>query len=534
MTTNFRCAAITLLLAALAPAAAAAAENCSLPRVAAIDLISGPTETPRIAGSVDGKPAYFVVDTGGAWSLLDSQISAGLGSHPVPTGIRFTDATGSAITEVVTPKELAFGPFKQSGFEFLKANFTTLGANILKVFDVEIDPVERKLNLFKHKPCDGSPAYWPHSDLVILPFHSERLGSITLDVKLDGESLEAMIDTGATMSELDDRIARNTFNLNLGDAGAQASDSLRSATGQAVKEYRHQFRTLEIGDIRINHPSLRIGAYGHNFWNRGLGPPMTLGMSTLAPFHIYIAYDERKIYLTTMQGDLAAGRKPPEGVPTGDNLAAVNVKELLESAANAAKTGDVASARTHLDEAVATDPDNPDALAARARFLLGQHDTAGATADFARLAALPLNSVQEYTARSGAFLKAKLFDRALDNANAEVRRWPSSPDALNNRCWVQAVMDRLEAALADCNAALTLTPNAAFILDSRALVHLKAGRFDAAIADYNAALALRPQYASPLYGRGLAKRQKGDVAGANADQSAARAIDPAIDTRFGT
>jgi tetratricopeptide (TPR) repeat protein len=533
MTTNFRCCA-ALLLAALTATPAIAAEECSLPRVASIELISGPTEVPAIAGSIDGKLAHFDVDTGAVWSLLDSQLSAGLTTKPLPDGMYFMDAADAKTTMAVTAKELAFGPFKLNKVDFLKSEATTLGANILKIFDVEIDPVEHKLNLFKHKPCDGSAAYWPHSDLVILPFRDRRDGWITFNVKLDGERLEAMLDTGAAMSDLDDRAARNSFDINVGDAGTQASGTARSATGQLIQQYRHQFKMLEIGDIQIGHPSLRIGGHGHDFWHQGVAPPLILGMQTLAPFHVYIAYQEHRLYLTTMQGDLAAGRKPPEGVPTGDNLAAVNIRELLESAAQALKAGDSDRAHAYLDKAVGTDPNNPDALAARAYFLASRHDNAGAKADFDRLDALPLGSVRDYVRRSAANLKAKRFDRALDDAETVVRRWPASSEALNQRCWVRAITGRLDAALADCNAALALTPNAGFILDSRGFVHLKAGRLDAAIADYDAALARQPRSASSLYGRGLAKRQNGDGGGADADQAAARAIDPNIDTRFGT
>jgi predicted aspartyl protease/Flp pilus assembly protein TadD len=525
------CAAAAVALAATAPAGAA---ECTLARYASIDLVGQEAGVPVISGTLSGKPAGFIIDTGGAWSLLPSALAAGLRTVVLPDGLRFLDAAENSITSAVTVPELAFGPFKLPDVQFLKAETATIGANILQAFDVELDPVERKVNLFKHKPCDAPPAYWPHSDLAVVPFETERFNLISIRVKLDGESFRALVDTGAANSELDERAARNSFDIVLGAPGTEASHDSRAGTGKTVEEYRHQFNTLEIGDITITHPWLRLGVHGHSFFNGGSGPPLVLGMSTFAPFHLYIAYKEHKLYLTTMQGDLAAGRKPAAGAAAADTLNKVNERELVESAENAFKAGNMNAARTELDRAIEMAPDDPYAIGARAWFRRNQHDEAGAKADFDRLASMALNSPAEYHSRSTAYLKAKLFDRALDDADIMAKRWPALPDGLNMRCWVEAIMGRLAPALVDCNAALALAPNAAHILDSRGFVQLKSGRFDAAIADYSAALAQRPNYASALYGRSLAKRQNGDVAGADADLAAARAITPTIETSFGS
>ena len=36
-------------------------------------------------------------------------------------------------------------------------------------------------------------------------------------------------------------------------------------------------------------------------------------MTLLAPLHFYVAYGEHKLYVTTLQGDIAAGRTPAAG-----------------------------------------------------------------------------------------------------------------------------------------------------------------------------------------------------------------------------
>ncbi len=515
-------------------AAPAGAQDCKLVRYATMDLVGRETGVPIIAGSVNGKPARFIVDTGNVWSDLPKTLAEGLPRVAIPPSIRFLDAAEEKITSAVTVNELGFGPLKLSKLEFLQTETAALGANLLDIFDIEIDPVDRKLNVFRHKECDGAPSYWPHDDLVVVPFHADDFGRILLDVMLDGKSYEALMDTGAEISELDDRTARKDFDIELGSAGTEASNNARSLTGKTIEEYRHQFGTLEIENLRIDHPWLRLGVHGHSFFNPGRGPYLVLGMSTWAPFHIYIAYKEHKLYLTTARGDVAAGRKPSESGSGSDPLARLNLQELMESAQNAIKAGDTASAHAAFNRAVELAPDDPAPLLARAQFLSNQHDEAGAKADLDRLNSMPLQSAAQYMGRSAGYRLTGQFDRALADANAAVRRAPNLPAAWNERCWTEAVIGHLEPALADCNAALAIEPKSADALDSRGLVHLKSGRLDAAIADYSAAIAVKPKNASSLYGRSLAERRKGNIAAADADLAAARAIAPDIESSFGT
>jgi predicted aspartyl protease/regulator of sirC expression with transglutaminase-like and TPR domain len=518
---------------ALFLAGTAAAEPCHLQRYASIDLTGPEAGVPIISGSVNGKPAEFTVDTGGAWSMLPEGLAAGLPTRRLPSNVQFTDAADERIGTAISVHELGFGPVKLTDMQFLKAEWPTIGANILSHFDVELDPVERKLALFKHKPCDGSAAYWAHSDLAVLPFELEGLNEIAIEVTLDGEKMRALIDTGAEMSELDDREARNTFGIKPGAPGTEASVDAMALSGHTIGEYRHQFGMLEIGDIQITRPWLRIGDHGHNFWNRGEGPPLVLGMSTLAPFHLYVAYQERKIYVTTAQGDLAAGRHPAATSRGGDTLAQVNLRELMETADNAMKAGDVARARAAYDRAVAIAPDDPYALQARAQFRDAQHDTAGSKADYDRLATMALPSAPDYVTRSAVYRRAGQLERALADAEQAVRRWPDFAAGFSNRCRVQAAMGKIEPALADCNAALALAPKSRAALEDRGFVEIKARHLESAIADYDAAIALDPNSAGAFYGRSLARRQQGDMAGADADLIAARAIDGDIEKRFG-
>jgi hypothetical protein len=126
------------------------------------------------------------------------------------------------------------------------------------------------------------------------------------------------------------------------------------------------------------------------------------------------------------------------------------------------------------------------------------------------------------------------YQLAKQDFGEVIGRDPRHAGALNNRCWVLAVLDELPAALKDCDASLRAAPNFADAFDSRGLVNLKLGFYKKAIADYNSALSqLRgAKRASALYGRGIAKQRIGNIAGAKPDIDAAKIIKPTIADDF--
>lgn len=137
-----------------------------------------------------------------------------------------------------------------------------------------------------------------------------------------------------------------------------------------------------------------------------------------------------------------------------------------------------------------------------------------------------------YNTRGGQFYYKGEHLRAIEDYGQAIRLEPNYFHALNNRCWANAVVGRLEAGLADCDAAVPLSPDSANVYENRAFIHLKLGNYDRAISDYDIALRLEPQSGDVLYGRGIAKLRKGDVAGGNADIAAGKKIKPWVVEEF--
>jgi Tetratricopeptide repeat len=124
------------------------------------------------------------------------------------------------------------------------------------------------------------------------------------------------------------------------------------------------------------------------------------------------------------------------------------------------------------------------------------------------------------------------FDLAIQDFDEVIRRDPRHAGALNNRCWVLAMLDEVQAALKDCDASVRVAPTFADAFDSRGLVNLKLGLYKKAISDYSTALLYNSKRASALYGRGIAEQRIGNAAGAKADIDAAKRIQPTIVGEF--
>lgn len=135
--------------------------------------------------------------------------------------------------------------------------------------------------------------------------------------------------------------------------------------------------------------------------------------------------------------------------------------------------------------------------------------------------------------RGNARLMQSDYRGAIEDYTTSLGLSPNNSDALHERCWAKAVLNReLEEALADCNESLRLKPNDPETLGGRGFLYLRLGFMKTAVLDYSAAIEAMPNQASFHYGRAIAKQRLGDQDGADADFLTARALDPRIDAVF--
>jgi hypothetical protein len=186
-------------------------------------------------------------------------------------------------------------------------------------YDVEMDFAGRKLNYFLTDHCDGRVIYWPAAKVAAIPYRgwdNYRDTHMTLPVTIDGHQITATIDTGATGTTLNEDTAHALFNLTADSPGAVPLGTMGNTNR---KMFGWTFKTLDIGGITVTNPRIRIipdlvGGRGRDTLaadshiqriTDNLAPTMLIGMDVLKELHIYVAFKEKKLYVT-------AAAAPPE------------------------------------------------------------------------------------------------------------------------------------------------------------------------------------------------------------------------------
>jgi len=595
-----RIAAICLATVSLS-AAGHAADQCKLERLTEAPMLQDQGYSPVISVVLNDKANKVLLDTGGFWSMISPEAAMGLTPHTSPVEARL-GLQGLPMTKYVKQPSIQIGPAKISDVEFfvapedyLQRIDATLGAEWLSQFDVEIDPVKNTVSLFSHDHCEGQVVHWPHEDLAVVPFRvsKEDGGHIKLNLKLAGEDVRVMIDTGAPESVLSMRAAKRLFDLKPDSPGMEFAEEDKDASGRVHKVYRYQFSSLDMGGIAFKNPRIMVADMEDR------DDDLILGMHQLHGLHLYFAYKEKNLYVTSASGDIAASGGAPAS--RSDPLARVNAANLRTEAFAKLQKGDGDGALKAIEGALKVDPNYSDGYLARADIHVTRGERDLAQKDYARALEIDPDNLEVYIDRAqmewaggeesraiadigaalnrnpnftrgytvradleahdkdwnsaladagqviriepmsgkGYALRAQLraasgdYAAALEDQTVAVKLAPKSVVALNNKCWFGAILGKLDDALDDCDSALDIAPKDAAALDSRGFVRLKKGQWDRAIKDYNSALEVKPDMASSLYGRGLAKQQKGDKAGADADIAAATKVDKDIAQHFG-
>jgi predicted aspartyl protease len=186
-----------------------------------------------------------------------------------------------------------------------------IGANLLRSYDLDLDMGGKKINLISQKHCDGKVVYWPNNGVAVIPIRVNAVGHIFVPVQLDGHSLQAMLDTGADGSTLTLPVAQATFGITPGD---NSTPMAKEPLNGKVTAYTHRFKSLSLEGIAISNPTLALipdmmrkmdphdsieGDTRIRDPNSDVGTPdVILGMDILRRLHVYIAYKEKKLYIT--------------------------------------------------------------------------------------------------------------------------------------------------------------------------------------------------------------------------------------------
>jgi predicted aspartyl protease len=324
---------VVVLLVSLLFVTSASAEDCShLVRQASLDMTPTRADVVVIPVMINGTETHMLLDTGGGVSSVSRKLSTSLNLAAHDAAMKMLDMRGNASRKYVGIDTFGLGGLKGKNVDMMiwpdpEANFDGLIAgDILSRYDVELNFATRKFNIFSPDHCEGKVVYWPATAVAVVPFTMARPATgnpeeptsiqmgpdthIRVPVTLDGKTFTAIIDTGATFTTMNAVTARSAFDLTA-DSPGMIPVGHHDADQQM---FGYVFHTLAFEGIAVTNPHVLIhpqmvgkkdpdntNLLGSRISRRDddMSPDLLIGMDVLKRLHLYIAYRERKLYITS-------------------------------------------------------------------------------------------------------------------------------------------------------------------------------------------------------------------------------------------
>jgi predicted aspartyl protease len=301
------------LAGALPLAGAASAQQaqdlqaCTLQKIATLDMETRPTGEIALPVLVNNRPMDFLIDTGSRFSSITAETASELSLRT-----KFTAAGGAFLNNVPIYEDAKVDSFRvgptysNDGWKFLVVSDSLLPATIagmiapdfLLNYDVDFDFYRGKLSLFKHHACPGKAVYWTSDAYAQVPIKVDGDGHIFVNAILDGQQVSAALDTGSPSSAMSLDVARKLFGWDAKDPNVKLLGTENLNGGQPTQFYGYPFKSLSFEGIAVSNPQITMIPADHFIDGRSHDATVILGMSILRQLHIYVAYDEKVVYLT--------------------------------------------------------------------------------------------------------------------------------------------------------------------------------------------------------------------------------------------
>lgn len=321
------------------------AGKISLEHVPGSDLMTVPVE-------INGAPKQFLLDFDTGPTEISEPAVAELhlpqaektaafnaiaGQNSILPNAPFFDvkAIGSAADYQARVRVAAFtaGDSTARDLQFLVANDKDMGKSTpydgrltrraFTQYDADFDFAGRELRFFTPTGCSDPDqvAYWPHTAVAIVPMALSPDGKMQVQVTIKGQVIDAVIDTGSARTVMRRDIAEKLLGLKPGTPEMMPAGDLQD--GNAMQIYTHSFAQISFpGGVTANNvPALIQSGSMVRKINRTpvLGsratfaanpgdriPDLALGMDVLHQLHLYAAFDQNKLYVTSAANKLYA------------------------------------------------------------------------------------------------------------------------------------------------------------------------------------------------------------------------------------
>jgi predicted aspartyl protease len=274
--------------------------QCRLVIMESLDTHTMPDGRVTIPVKLEEHDYRLMVDTGGYINTVSEEVVKREGYNPQTSRSTVLRGMGTTLlTKYVRADNFTIGSSQGKDFIFFVHDFESLSYDgllapqVLRNYDVDFDFAKGKLNLISPDHCPGNVVYWTKTPAAVVPIEtSEKAGHIRIPVNIDGKSIMAIVDTGAATSYITRRAARQFLGIFENNPNLRSRGTV-SVNGMNTPVLNYPFRTLRFGDVTVNNPRIEIVA--DEVWGEN---DLLLGVGILRQLRLYIAYKEKKLYIT--------------------------------------------------------------------------------------------------------------------------------------------------------------------------------------------------------------------------------------------
>jgi hypothetical protein len=281
--------------------------GCTMDHEATVALqVSGGVITVPV--EVNGITATFILDTGAQRSVVFDAAVRRLGlARDQWVGTTMRGIGGIDRRPNADPRSLSLGgvplvrrtvthdtsltvadlPLATAEYQLIEG---LLGRDFLSLFDLDLDVPAHRLALYRVNNCAGRFLPWS-GDYAAIPIAVPAEQAIIVPVTLDGRTLRALLDSGASSSLV---AAPGIYKLRLDPAilSADPSGQITGLGSRVLTVHRHQFSGLQVGNQTVETPSLWVEPLR-------LSPiaDMLLGADWLATRRVWISFATRQLFV---------------------------------------------------------------------------------------------------------------------------------------------------------------------------------------------------------------------------------------------
>lgn len=303
---------LSFLAAALLFTAQASAESaCHYSEQADLEFSHAePGMMPTVGGEINGKPVTFLLDTGASQTYVLKEEADRQHLNPERIKKLTQGVGGLSSIFLVKIKDFAIGGAHATNLRFpvietLQPNGTAgiIGADFLMQYDIELNFSANRVKLFRADHCEERElAYWDKNAMSIPMEFTDRSKHALVQVKINGVTVRALIDSGASSTFIELDTARK-LGFSAEKPGVTYGGKVAGIGPKKRDSWNMTFDSFAIGEETVQHPRLAVIADDDEFLGRR-EYGVILGRDFLTAHHVLIATSQSRFYYTYNGGQV--------------------------------------------------------------------------------------------------------------------------------------------------------------------------------------------------------------------------------------